>query len=59
VRGARRPLRVRPVDASAAPEGADALRLRFELPPGSFATVLVEELLAPAPADGAREALRP
>ncbi len=41
--GGRRPLRVRPRDAGA--EWADGvLRLAFELPAGSYATVLLEEL---------------
>jgi tRNA pseudouridine13 synthase len=44
LRGTRRSLRVRPSDASVERE-ADALRLRFTLPAGSYATVLVEELL--------------
>ncbi len=43
LRGARRPLRVRPEDVSLEPLPG-ALRLRFALPPGSFATVLIEEL---------------
>ena len=43
LRGARRALRVRPAAASAvAIEGG--IELRFALPPGSYATVLVEEL---------------
>jgi tRNA pseudouridine13 synthase len=42
--GARRPLRV-PVGAAVAEHTGDVLRLRFELPPGSYATVLLEELL--------------
>ena len=46
LRGGRRPLRVRPEEASVLPL-ADGVRLRFTLPAGSFATVLVEELLAP------------
>jgi len=46
LRGARRPLRVRPGDATAEPIDG-ALVLHFSLPPGSYATVLVEELLAP------------
>lgn len=45
VRGARRPLRVPVADASIAAEGADAVLLRFTLPPGSFATVLLRELM--------------
>ena len=47
LRGARRPLRVRPVDAESGTDGS-ALQLRFTLPPGSFATVLVDELVGPA-----------
>jgi tRNA pseudouridine13 synthase len=43
VRGARRALRVRPDDARIAREG-DAARLCFALRPGSYATVLLEEL---------------
>ncbi len=51
LRGARRALRVQPEDARlevmASGDGAgDGLRLRFTLPPGSYATVLLEELLA-------------
>ena len=44
LRGGRRPLRVRPEEVDHALAG-DALRLRFTLPAGSFATVLVETLL--------------
>lgn len=44
LRGARRPLRV-PLRGAVAEHGGDTLRLRFELPPGSYATVLVEALL--------------
>jgi tRNA pseudouridine13 synthase len=43
LRGARRALRVRPEDPSLERDG-DAVRLRFALPPGSYATVLIEEL---------------
>jgi tRNA pseudouridine13 synthase len=43
LRGTRRPLRV-PVRAAAAERGDELLRLRFELPAGSYATVLIEEL---------------
>jgi tRNA pseudouridine13 synthase len=44
LRGARRALRVRPEAASA--RAIDrGIELRFELPPGSYATVLVEEIL--------------
>jgi tRNA pseudouridine13 synthase len=45
LRGARRALRVRPEDASAS-YGEGRMRLRFGLPPGSYATVFVEALLA-------------
>ena len=44
IHGARRPLRVRPEDASVEQRDTE-LYLRFTLPPGSYATVLVEELL--------------
>jgi tRNA pseudouridine13 synthase len=44
LRGARRPLRVRPEEASCERLAPDAVRLCFRLPPGSYATVLVEEL---------------
>lgn len=43
LRGSRRPLRVMPADFEMEREG-DVLRLRFELPRGAFATVLMEEL---------------
>ena len=46
LRGARRPLRVRPEAASSQSLGDGAVRLSFALPPGSYATVLVEELRA-------------
>jgi tRNA pseudouridine13 synthase len=45
LRGSRRPLRVRPEEADLETT-ADGARLRFALPSGSFATVLLEELLA-------------
>ncbi len=48
LRGSRRALRMLPGEASAAREG-DALRLRFTLPAGSYATVVLEELLAATP----------
>jgi tRNA pseudouridine13 synthase len=51
LRGARRALRVRPGDVALEPL-PDALRLRFTLPPGSFATVLIEELFGAALAFG-------
>ena len=44
LRGARRSLRVRP-GAASAEHTAEGLLLRFTLPPGSYATVLVDELL--------------
>jgi tRNA pseudouridine13 synthase len=52
-RGARRALRVRPVELALAAEGGDVL-VRFELPAGSYATVLVEELFGPV-TDASRE----
>jgi tRNA pseudouridine13 synthase len=48
VPGGRRALRVRPGAAGLAREG-DTLRLGFELPPGSYATVLLEELVGAGP----------
>ncbi len=49
-RGTRRRLLVRPTDLTVAPDPNDpaALELRFALPPGSYATVLLHELRAPA-----------
>jgi tRNA pseudouridine13 synthase len=44
LRGARRALRVRP-GAATAERYDDGLLLRFSLPPGSYATVLIEEML--------------
>jgi tRNA pseudouridine13 synthase len=50
LRGARRPVRVPVADLAAEPVGADAVRLRFTLPAGSYATVLAEALFTgPAP----------
>jgi tRNA pseudouridine13 synthase len=46
LRGARRPYRVRPEQATCEPAGADAVRLCFTLPPGSYASVLAEALFA-------------
>jgi len=46
LRGARRPIRVRPEEASAEAVAGDAVRLCFVLPPGSYATVLVDALFA-------------
>jgi len=46
--GGRRPLRVPVGDAEAAWDAADrALVLRFTLPPGSFATTLLEQVMGP------------
>jgi tRNA pseudouridine13 synthase len=51
LRGARRALRVRPAAASAvAIDGG--IELRFALPPGSYGTVLVEELFGSAAREG-------
>lgn len=54
-RGHRRPLRVRVHEASLEVEDETTVLVRFVLPPGSFATVLLESLMAgptPDPADG-------
>jgi len=51
LRGARRALRVRPEDAALSRSG-DRMRLCFALPSGSYATVLVEDLLGAAPDEG-------
>lgn len=51
LRGARRALRVRPEEVALEPL-PEALRLRFTLPPGSFATVLIEEVFGAAVAFG-------
>jgi len=48
LRGSRRALRMLPTEASAVHEG-EALRLRFTLPAGSYATVVLEEVLGTAP----------
>ena len=45
LRGARRALRARPEDARLDFEDDGVLRLAFGLPPGSYASVLVEELV--------------
>ncbi len=53
LKGARRPLRIRPENASAE-WSQEELRLRFCLPAGSYATVFIEEILGPVeigPAD--------
>lgn len=44
LRGARRPARIRPEAATCEAVAADAVALRFTLPPGSYATVLVDAL---------------
>ncbi len=44
LRGARRPARIRPDAASCEAVAPDALALHFTLPPGSYATVLVNAL---------------
>lgn len=51
LRGARRPARIRPEAASCEVVAPDAVALKFTLPPGSYATVLVDALFTdPAPA---------
>jgi tRNA pseudouridine13 synthase len=52
MRGARRPIRVRPHGATLERDG-DTVVLRFELPAGSYASVLIEELFGPV-AEGKR-----
>ncbi len=54
--GARRSLRVRPAALRVDREGPGVVRLHFELPPGSYATVLLEELFGTQmdPAEGSR-----
>lgn len=51
LRGARRPLRVRP-EGLELERRSELVSLRFSLPSGSFATVLVEELFAMGPTMG-------
>jgi tRNA pseudouridine13 synthase len=51
LRGGRRPLRVRPREATLSAEG-QGVRLRFALPAGSYATVFLEEVLGERPAEG-------
>jgi tRNA pseudouridine13 synthase len=46
-RGARRPYRVPLLDASLEPETPDSVVARFALPPGAFATTVLEELMKP------------
>jgi tRNA pseudouridine13 synthase len=54
LRGARRSLRVRPIEA-ATREFDDGLWLDFALPPGSYATVLMREVLGEDPSAGPRD----
>jgi tRNA pseudouridine13 synthase len=58
LRGGRRPLRV-PVTGLALEQQEDVLQIRFELPAGSFATVLLEELLGAVPERGGALGSRP
>jgi tRNA pseudouridine13 synthase len=58
LRGSRRALRMLPTEASVLREG-DTLCLRFTLPAGSYATVLLDELLGGADARPAEAATRP
>jgi tRNA pseudouridine13 synthase len=54
-RGARRPYRVPLTGGSIEPAGASEALVRFALPPGSFATVVLDELMktgTPPPAGG-------
>ena len=50
-RGQRRPLSIRVAEATLQVEDASTVVVRFVLPPGSFATVLLEALMAGPPAD--------
>jgi tRNA pseudouridine13 synthase len=54
LRGSRRPLRVRP-EAARAEAREGLLRLEFSLPPGSYATVLLDALLPSREADDSVE----
>jgi tRNA pseudouridine13 synthase len=51
LRGSRRALRMRPGEPALEREGTST-RLCFTLPPGSYATVVLEELLGRAPSEG-------
>jgi tRNA pseudouridine13 synthase len=58
-RGARRPLRVPLGEGSVTPEGPEDVVVRFVLPPGAFATVVLRELMkngAPEASEDAGEA---
>jgi tRNA pseudouridine13 synthase len=50
LRGARRPVRIPVADLASELAAPDAVRLRFTLPAGSYATVLVEHLFTGAAA---------
>jgi tRNA pseudouridine13 synthase len=52
MRGSRRPLRVRPVDARIRDRSNQGFWLDFELPPGSYATVLLRTVLGEEPRVG-------
>lgn len=52
LRGSRRPLRVRPVAARIRDRSERGFRIDFELPPGSYATVLLRALLGEEPEVG-------
>ncbi len=49
-RGTRRPYRVPLTEASLEPDGPDAVVARFTLPPGAFATIVLDELMKDAAA---------
>jgi tRNA pseudouridine13 synthase len=58
IRGSRRPYRVPLREASIEAEDSDRVVVRFALPPGSFATVVLDELVkpdVPTAADGSPE----
>lgn len=57
LRGARRPVRVQPQEGQAEPLAPDAVRLRFALPPGAYATVLVGTLFGCEASDDSPAAL--
>jgi tRNA(Glu) U13 pseudouridine synthase TruD len=63
VKGARRPIRVKPIDvelAAGVDEHGSHITIAFTLPPGAFATVLLREIMkndgSPAGATGGDEA---
>lgn len=58
VKGARRPLRVQPADldiTAGADEYGEHITVAFTLPPGSFATVLMAEVMKPSAHDTDRD----